>query len=69
MHNILNHFFACKFYHFTCSYILEGNIVHIINYEYDKYFSISAWGKSGVSCDSKVKEKYKKTTKKTEIYS
>ena len=33
------------------------------NYDYDKYFSISAWGKPGVSCDAKVKEKYQREEK------
>ena len=34
--------FAWKFYHFTCLSILEGYIVNITNYDYNKYLSISA---------------------------
>ena len=34
-------------------------IKRITKYDYDKYFSIYAWGKSGGSCDAKVKEKKK----------
>ena len=30
------------------------------NYDYEKYFSIAAWRKSGGSCDAKVKVKYQK---------
>ena len=54
-HNISHHFFACKFYHFTCLPILEGYVISITSYEYDKYFSTGAWGKPGGSCDAKVK--------------
>ena len=43
LHNILHHFFACKFYHFTCLTVLEGDMVWITNYDYNKYFSISEW--------------------------
>ena len=43
-------------FHFTFLPILEGDIVRISNYDYDKYFSIYAWGKSGGTCDTKVKE-------------
>ena len=31
LHNILHIIFACKFYHFTCSHILEGDKVRIKN--------------------------------------
>ena len=54
LHKISHHLFAWKFYHFTCFIILEGGIVQIANYDYDKYFSIYAWGKSGGSCGAKV---------------
>ena len=47
-------------YDFTYLPILEGDIIRITNYEYDKYSSISAWGKPGGSCDEKVKEKSRK---------
>ena len=57
LHNVLHHFFSWAFYHFTCLPILEGYIIIITNYEYDKYFSISTWGKSGASCDIKTKKK------------
>ena len=40
--NILNQFFAWTFYYFTCLNILEGDIIKITDYDYDKYFSISA---------------------------
>ena len=60
LHNILHHFFAWKFYHFTYLPILEGYIIKITNYYYDKYFSIDAWENLGVSCDAKVKLKYHK---------
>ena len=42
---------------FTYLTILEGYIIRITNYDYDTYFSISEWVKSGGSCDTKVKEK------------
>ena len=51
-------FFAWAFYHFTCFTVLEGDIVRIRNYDYDKYFKIAAWGKSGGTCDAKVKDKF-----------
>ena len=36
----------------------------IIKYDdYDKYFSIESWGKSGGLCDSKEKEKHQKQIK------
>ena len=47
LHRILHHLFAWKFYHFTCLAIMEGYIVKITEYEYDKYFSISEWKKPG----------------------
>ena len=52
-HNTLHHIFSCTFYHFTSLPILEGAMIRITNYEYDKYFSIYAWGKSGGPCDAK----------------
>ena len=48
-------------FHFTFLPILEGDIVRISNYDYDKYFSIYAWGKSGGTCDIKVKENTRET--------
>ena len=63
LHNILHHFFAWTFYNFTCFPINEGYILRITNYGYDKYFSISAHGKSGGSRDEKVKVKYQKKKK------
>ena len=48
-------------FHFNCLPILEGDIVRISNHDYDKYFSIYAWGKSGGTCDTKVKENTRKT--------
>ena len=66
-HNILNHFFAWKFYYFTCLPIMEGDIVRISNYDYDKYFIIYEGGGSGVSCDVRVKEKHKRTPKENDI--
>ena len=60
LHNILHHCFALKFCHFTCLLILEGDIVKITNYDYDKYFCIAAWIKSGGSCAEKLKEKTRK---------
>ena len=45
LHNILHHLFAWKIYHFTCLHIPEVDIVHIENYNYDKYFGIDARGK------------------------
>ena len=50
-------FFFMDILPFSCLPILEGDIVRIINYEYDKYFSIDAWRKSGGTCDTKVKVK------------
>ena len=43
---------------------MEGDITRITNYDYYKYFSIVAWGKSGGSCDAKVKGKYHKNEMK-----
>ena len=54
LHNILYNIFAWKFYHFTSLPILEGDIIGITNYDYDKYLSISTWGKPGGSCDKKL---------------
>ena len=48
-----------KFTHFA---ILEGFIARILKYDYDKYFSVFAWGESGESSDAKVKDRYKKIT-------
>ena len=48
---------------FTCLNILEGYIVCIKICDYEKYFSITAWEKSVVACDAKVKEKQKKGRK------
>ena len=45
--NILHHFFAWNFYHSTRLPILEGYIIRITNYDYDKYFIIKSWGKPG----------------------
>ena len=59
-HNILHHCFAWKFYNFTFLPIFEVGIISITNNDYDKYFSIEAWGKPGGSCDAKVKEKHQK---------
>ena len=67
IHNILHHFFTWAFFHLTCLPILEGYILPIENYDYDKYFSTAAWGKSGGTCDAKVKGKYQKTTKENDI--
>ena len=50
-------FFLWTFYHFTCLPALEIDIVLNKIYEYDKIFSIFAPGKSGGTCDAKVKEK------------
>ena len=58
LHNILHHFSAWTFYHFTYLPILERYILCITNYDYDKYFSIAAWIKSGATCDAKLREKY-----------
>ena len=55
LHNVLHNCFYWKFYHFTCLPILEGDIEHITNFDYDKYLSIAACGKSGVSYDEEVK--------------
>ena len=55
LHKIFHHFVSWKFYHLTCLPILEGYTTRITNYDYDKYFSIAAWRKSGGSCDAKVK--------------
>ena len=41
---------------------MEGDIVRMSKYDYDKYFSIAVWVKSGVSRGAKVKEKYYKIT-------
>ena len=60
LHNILHHFFAWTFYHFTCLPILEGDIIRIANYDHDKYFTIAAWGESVGLWDEKVKGKYNK---------
>ena len=57
-HNTLDHFFAWTFYHFTCFHILEGAIIRITKYDYNKYFSITALAISGGSCDLK-KQKQK----------
>ena len=54
LQNTLHHVFAWTFYHFTYLPLLEGYIVHIKNYDYDKYLSIDAWVKSGEKCDAKV---------------
>ena len=40
--------------------ILEVYIISMTSYDHDKYFSIAGWEKSGVSCDTKVKEKLQK---------
>ena len=48
-------FFAWNFYHFIFLPTLEGYIVRITNYDYDKYFSIDTGGKSGGRCDAKLK--------------
>ena len=55
-HNSLHNYFAWTFYHFTCFPVLEGDIIRIANYDYDKYFSISTWGKPGemIKCPSKI---------------
>ena len=34
--------------------ILKVNTLYISNYDHDKYFSISAWEKPGVSCGTKI---------------
>ena len=60
-------FFYRKFYHFTCLPILEVDIIRITKYDYDKSFSISAWGESGRSCDAKVKDKYQKKLKEITV--
>ena len=52
---IFHHFFAWTFYHFTCLPIMGVYISRITNHDYDKYFSIYEWGKSGGTCDAKVK--------------
>ena len=57
-------FFSWTFYHFTCFYITEGYIVSITNYDYDKYFSIAEWEKSGGTCDAKKHN----NTKENDIY-
>ena len=48
--------FLCTFYHFTCLPIIIGDIMSIKNFDYDEYFSITALGKSGVTCDAKLRE-------------
>ena len=63
LHNIFHNYFACRFYHLICFTIPEGDIIRITNNDYDKYFSISEWRKSGGSCDAKVKVKYQKGKK------
>ena len=55
LHHILHLHFQWKFYQFTCLLLLEVDTVCIINYDYDKYISIFACGKSGGICDAKVK--------------
>ena len=45
---------------------MGGDIVRIKNYDYNKYFSIAAWGKSGRSCGAKLKERYGNTTKEND---
>ena len=57
-------FFSSTFYHFKYFSILEGYIVRFTNYDYDKYFSMAAWGKLGGSCDEQVKLRYQKNEKK-----
>ena len=52
--------FLWVFCHFTCLYIMDGDILWIVNYGYDKYFSIAAWRESGGTCEAKVKEKWQK---------
>ena len=49
---------------FTCLPILEGDIISMTNYDYDKHFSISAGGEYGGLCDAKVRGKYQKNEKK-----
>ena len=39
LHKIFHNLFAWTFYHFTCLPLLEGDIVRIINYNHDIYFS------------------------------
>ena len=42
---------------------LEGDKVCITKYDFDKYFIIDLWGKSGGLYDVKFKERYKKIKK------
>ena len=58
-HNTLR-FVSWNFDPFICLSILEGGIIRITNYDYDKYFSFAARGKLDGLCDTKLKEKYKK---------
>ena len=46
---------------------MEGDIVRITNCDYDKYFSIAAWGKSGGTCDAKLRGKYQKKIKEGHV--
>ena len=46
---------------------MEGYITRIENYDYDKYFSISAWRKSVGSCDAKLKGKYHQKRKEINV--
>ena len=46
---------------------MERDRVRITSTNYDTYFSICVWGKSGKLCDTKVKEKHNDTTKENEI--
>ena len=41
-------FFACTFFHSNFLPILEGDILWITNYDYDKHLSIDSWVKSGL---------------------
>ena len=48
---------------------MEGYIVRITKYDYDKYYGIVAWVKSDGTCDAKLEDKYqKKESKVTLIY-
>ena len=61
LHNMFRQFFAWALGIFTCFPILEGYITRITNYDYDKYLSISTWGKLCGSCDEKLEIKHQKS--------
>ena len=57
LHKYLHLFFPGDFIISPVCLFLK-DIISITNYDYDRYFSISAWGKLGGSCEAKVKENH-----------